>query len=84
MRLTWLVWWFPLLCPILLWVPAVLSKGMQLAVFPQEGGLKNPCRLKKKVNVNLTDFCPAIKAIRAHWGSEFTFFTEAQCVIIYV
>lgn len=46
--------------------------------------LKNLCRLKQKVNVNITDFCPAIKATQPYWGSEFTFFTEAQCVIIYV
>jgi len=46
--------------------------------------LKNLCRLKQKVNVDLTGFCPAIRATQPHWGSEFTFFAEAQCVIIYV
>lgn len=44
-------------------------------------GLKTPCRLQRKVNVNLSDFCPAIRAPGVHWGSEFTFFTEAQGVI---
>lgn len=59
--------------------------GGRRAALPRE---REPEKIRagyrKKVNVNLTDFCPAIKAIQAHWGSEFTFFTEAQCVIIYV